>query len=277
MRKISTLASNAAAGPPEGMKMYAFTCGTVKMDKSWITAGRGMGQIVDIPVPMFLISHPKGLVIFDTGMHPDVAEDALKYYGIAPFVNDIQPVMKPDWAINRQIEKLGFRLEDVKYVILSHLHFDHAGGMTLFPNSTFILREEELRSAWWPESYLRGYSYKDYKDTREYKFIRLGDEEYDVFGDGALICIDTKGHTPGHQALILNLPNSGMIVLTGDACYTRENLEERIVPGILWNPGLAIKAIDRFKFFQERYKAYIITGHDSDGWEKVKKAPEYYD
>jgi len=272
---ILLLTSVALAGPPAGMKMYAMSSGTLDLDKGWLTAGRDMGKWITIPVPMFLIDHPKGLFIYDTGMHPQVAVDALKYWG--PVAKVFIPHMKPSQAIDKQIKALGYKLSDVKYVALSHMHLDHAGGMTLLPDATFIIRKAELQTAWWPESFQRGaYMLKDFQDTRGYKYIELGDEDYDVFGDGSVVLIDTKGHTQGHQSTVVTLRKSGKIVLTGDSCYMMENLNDRVVPGIVWDPVCAVKAIDKLREMRAREGAFIITGHDSDAWKQVKHAPKYY-
>jgi len=272
---IFLLTSVALAGPPAGMKMYAMSSGTLDLDKSWLTAGRDMGKWITIPVPMFLIDHPKGLFIYDTGMHPQVAVGALKYWG--PVAKVFIPHMKPEQAIDKQIKVLGYELSDVKYVALSHMHLDHAGGMCLLPHATFIVRKAELQTAWWPESFQRGaYILKDYQDTRGYKFIELGNEDYDVFGDGSVVLIDSKGHTQGHQSVVVTLPKSGKFVLTGDSCYMKENIDERVVPGIVWDPVWAIKTIDKMRDLRKR-GAHVIVGHDPDAWKEVKHAPAYYE
>jgi len=272
---ILLLTSVALAGPPAGMKMYAMSSGTLDLDKSWLTAGRDMGKWITIPVPMFLIDHPKGVLLYDTGMNPQVAVGALKYWG--PVAKVFIPHMKPEQAIDKQIKALGYKLSDVKYVALSHMHLDHAGGMTCLPDATFIVRKAELQTAWWPESFQRGaYILKDFQDTRGYKYMELGNEDYDVFGDGSVVLIDSKGHTQGHQSVVVTLPKSGKFVLTGDSCYMKENIDERVVPGIVWDPVWAIKTIDKMRELRKR-GAHVIVGHDPDAWEEVKHAPAYYD
>ncbi len=95
----------------------------------------GSEQMMDIPVPSFLIEHPKGLVLFDTGVNPRVAEDPEGYWGAAAkFVN---VKCTPDLIVDRQIRQHGYRPEDVTHVVVSHLHLDHAGGLALFPNAEF--------------------------------------------------------------------------------------------------------------------------------------------
>ena len=250
------------------MKLYVLDGGHVYVpDTSHFTPERNMGVPITIPLSMFLIDHPKGLVVFDTGLNVDNLPEAMR--------NDAHST--PDQRIDRQMARLGYRPEDVKYVILSHMHVDHVGGMTLFPDATFIVRKEELRMAWWPESYEGGYFFIDYKNTRGYKYLQpRDDEEVDVFFDRSLILIDTKGHSRGHQSLIVNLPKSGRIVLAGDAVQVAANLSEAILPGICWNSEMAVRSIEKLQHMQKE-GMQIILGHDPVSFEHLRIAPEYYE
>ncbi len=176
------------------MKLYIFDGGHAHLpDMNHLTPDRNVGKPITIPLLMFLIDHPKGLVVFDTGVDTDVALD---------------PVLEtsPDRRIDRQIARLGYEPRDVKYVVLSHLHLDHVGCMHLFPHATFVVRRQELRAAWWPDAYERGYDFDGLLRTRSLTYLQPGaDEAFDVFQDGSLVCIDTKGHTEGHQSLVVRL------------------------------------------------------------------------
>lgn len=262
---------NKNDGSRKSMKLYILDGGQAHMpDMSHLTPGRNVGKPITFPFPMYLIDHPKGLVVFDTGFYLD---KELKSYRNVPG----QPDWKPEQRIDRQLIKLGYKPEDVKFVILSHMHKDHCGGMTLFPQATFIVRKQELHAAWWPESFQMGYSYDDFKDTRNFKYIQpLDEEEFDVFYDGSLICIDTKGHTRGHQSLIVNLPKYGKIVLAVDAAQVAEILEEKIIPGICWNSEMAVRAIEKLQHMQS-IGMHIIMGHDPVAWKTLKIAPDYYE
>ncbi len=274
---IVVMASSCYAEPPPGMRLYCMNGGFVDADKSSFTAGRDVGKIINVPVPMYLIDHPKGLVLFDTGMNPKIAHDPEAHWG--PTAQAIPPQMKPSEAADKQVQALGYKLEDVKFVALSHMHLDHAGGMTLFPNATFIVRKTELQTAWWPEPYQRPvYILEDYLASRGYNYMELDDtEDYDIFGDGSLILVDTKGHVQGHQSLIVNLPKSGMIILAADAAIMMENVDELVLPGIVWNPSLALDALEKLRLMREKYGAKVFTSHDPDVWQTIKQAPEYYD
>ena len=241
------------------MKLYVLDADMVTLpDTNHLTPERNIGVPITIPAPVvFLIEHPKGMVLFDTGM---------------------QMEEKPELRVDRQIAKLGYNPEDIKYVVLSHMHMDHAGGMTLFPNATFVVRKREMQAAWWPEDFEHGYVYADYKDTRAYNYIQLRDDEaFDLFFDGTLVCIDTRGHTPGHQSLVVDLPNSGKIVLAGDAVQLAVQLDEKgILPGISWNSADAMCSIEKLRHMKAE-GMFVIPGHDLGVWETLKIAPAFYD
>ena len=151
------------------LKLYVMKIGQINLpDKGHMTPGSGVGQPISMPAYCYLIEHEKGIVLVDTGEEnggPAVASEEEYCYN--------------------QIEKIGYKPDDIDYVVMTHLHVDHAAFMNKFPNSTFIVRNEELKAAWWPEKCEKGYVYDHYRDTRDFDFIQpCDDEEYDVFGDG---------------------------------------------------------------------------------------------
>jgi N-acyl homoserine lactone hydrolase len=250
------------------MKLFIFDGGRALVpDMSRFTSGQNIGLPVIIPFPMFLIDHPEGLVVFDTGINMDNLPEVFKE----------ETTSSPEQRIDRQMMKLGYEPENVKYVILSHLHLDHAGGMTFFPNATFIVRQEEMRAAWWPEEDEKAYVFADYKDTRGYRYLHLkDDEQLDVFDDGTLVLFDTSGHTRGHQSAIIKLPKSGTMVLAADAAQVGENLSKGYLPGGCWNTAMAARSIKKLQHL-EKEGAKIICGHDLPTFEQLRLAPEWYE
>jgi N-acyl homoserine lactone hydrolase len=247
------------------MKLYVLDGGRAHLpDMSHLTPDRNVGKPVTIPLLMFLIEHPKGLVVFDTGIDTDAEQE--------PFVE-----VTSEHRIDRQTRRLGHDPRDVRYVILSHLHLDHVGGMPLFPEATFIVRRQELRAAWWPDAYERGYDFDSLMRTRHLKYLQPGDDDvFDVFDDGSLICIDTKGHTEGHQSLVVDMPKSGKIVLVGDAAQVAENLDDAVPPGLCWNSQLAVQSIQRLQHMQAQ-GALVILSHELSALATLKLVPDYYE
>jgi N-acyl homoserine lactone hydrolase len=250
------------------MRLYIFEVGRVRFpDRSILSGGPTQGRPVTIPVPAFLVVHRKGLAVIDTGMNLDNW----------PPKNREDGEMKPEERIDRQIVGAGYKVEDVKYVIMSHLHGDHAGWMSLFPHATFIVRKSELKAAWWPEPFQWSYSFGDYVNTRNYRFVQLDDvEDFDVFLDGSVVCFDTKGHCQGHQSIMVNLPITGRIVIAGDAVSMSETLDQGILPGVAWNGEAAVRAVSRIQHLR-REGCFVLLGHDPEQFGTLKLAPEYYE
>ena len=253
------------------MKLFIMDGGEIRNpNKGMLTPGRDDGVPITIPVSMYLIDHPNGLTVVDAGLNKHNWPE--QYKGDTDAGTEQQ--------LDRQIEKLGYNPKDVKYVIMSHYHIDHTGGMSLLPGAVFIVRRSELQMAWWPPSReLGAYSliYPDYKDTRMYEYIELDDDvAYDVFGDGSVICIDTRGHSRGHQSVIVNLPETGKVVLALDAASLRENIDDNLYPGThCWDKELGLKSIEKLRKLRDE-GALVILGHDPEQWHTLKKAPDFY-
>jgi glyoxylase-like metal-dependent hydrolase (beta-lactamase superfamily II) len=155
-------------------------------------------------------------------------------------------------------------------VVISHLHYDHAGGAELFPDSELIVQQDEYAYAHYPASFFAPFYYRKNYDLPGYRWRLLdGDAELAP----GLTVLRSDGHTPGHQSLLVELPRSGPVILAGDACYWREHVERERVPGVVWNPTLALHSIKRLKTLARLTGARIFPGHDPEFWRTVQ--PEY--
>jgi len=250
------------AAPTPDIKMWQLSVGAIELDKGFMTAMVDVGTKIKIPVPAYVIQHPRGLVLFDTGMNQATADGNCANYwgqGLCGAFNSIQG---RDEVIDRQLKSIGFSAEDVKYVVYSHFHLDHAGNIKMFPNARHVVQKAELRAAWWPEKFQRAaYVLKDFDTTRDYDFIQV-EGDFDLFGDGTLVLLDTQGHTQGHQSLQVTLKNTGTVLLAADAIYTAEN-EAGVIPGITWNTNASMRAIDRLKQIRDARQGQIWYSHDA--------------
>jgi len=246
------------------MKLYCIQVGAFKIPRGFIAMRCENADVpTEMPIFAYLIEHPQGLVLVDLGQHYDL--------------RDAGSILEESDAITHKISELGYSPSDIKYVVMSHLHFDHCGYMCDFPNSTFIVRREELKAAWWPEVYdSGGYIFSTYEKTRGYDYIQLSDdEEYDVFGDGSIVLVDTRGHSRGHQSVIVNLPETGKAVLVCDAAPFREVVERNLLPGTCNNNQQAIRSLEKLRSLENRGHK-LIFAHDPENMPE-RLFPEYFE
>jgi N-acyl homoserine lactone hydrolase len=272
------------AQSPQGMKLYVFSSGALKIGKN-ILQNLGPQEEIRIPVGFFVVMHPKGNVLFDTGNNDKIITDP-GYWG--PFFKSLSPVNTPDVAIDAQLGNIGLKPDDIKYVVVGHMHLDHAGNVAKFPNSTLIVQRDEIRNAFWPEPGTAGpYIPGDVAPLRsdlgealpnKYKMIQLNGD-MDIFGDSSIVVKRWVGHTPGSQMLVVRLPKTGAIILTSDNVYFRENVEKNILPNVAlaYDPAGILRAYEWIRQMQATEKADFFTAHDPDAFKALKKPPEYYD
>jgi N-acyl homoserine lactone hydrolase len=257
-----------------GMKMYAFHCGGEKTLRSLFDPfDPDCGGTMQLPYFFYLIRHPEGDVLFDSGAHPALMSDPRQRLGEAADRSGI--VMAPGDDVAGRLGTLGVEAGDVGHVVQSHLHYDHCGGLEFLPGATVYVQQGELAFAYWPPVYQRGaFARQDFDAVRNWKQLR---GEYDVFNDGRLLIFPTPGHTPGHQSLLVRLDGRAYI-LTGDAVYDQEKMRQRRLPGCLWSPDAVIESWERIEEMQRRHDATLIVAHDLHWEESVRLAPqEWYE
>jgi glyoxylase-like metal-dependent hydrolase (beta-lactamase superfamily II) len=248
------------------VELYAFTCGFLTIPHGFLLEGE-KGRIT-VPVPAYLIAHPKGVALFDSGLNLETRVNPAAYMG---------PQGAKYAAFHfHEGEEIGARLramsiapEDVTHVVNSHLHYDHSGGNAQLPNADVIVQRREWEHALALPDDDPGYRKVDF-DTGQR--VRQISGEHDLFGDGAVTCFPTYGHTPGHQSLRVRTSRDEF-VLCGDACYLRRTLEELHLPGVLADREAALAALMRLRELQAR-GARILYGHDPEFWKSVAQGPE---
>jgi N-acyl homoserine lactone hydrolase len=262
--------SGGVAAPGYVKRMWALDGAKFTVNKSELVVG-GPNELVTIPTPAFLIEHPKGLVLFDTGMAPLAATDPEGVYGhLAAMLN---MTFTPEQTVDAQLTALGYKCEDVRYVVASHLHFDHTGGLYLFPNAEFFVGPGELRYAFWPDTPTKSYfRYEDIQPARDFKWREIPGIDHDVFGDGSLVILFTPGHTPGELSLLVRTPGRNF-VLTGDTVHIRSALETVSPMYVDTHPAESIRSIQRLQLIRDSADATIWINHDADDWAEFKHAP----
>lgn len=268
----------AQAKKPSEIQLYMFQTGTLRTKLKYIKMNQGE-EPFEIPVPWFLIKHPKGNVVIDGGNAVEVARDPRGHWG--DVVNAYTPVMDPADNCVDQARGVGVEPDKVRYVLQSHLHLDHTGAIGRFPNATHVVQRAEWDYAFKPDWFSKGaYIRADFDRPRvDWKF--LGGEytdNFDLFGDGTVRSIFTPGHSPGHQSFLIRLPNTGPVLLTIDAAYTMDHWEERALPGLVCSSVDAARSVVKLRKIAQDTGAMVVTGHDPAAWRTFEHAPrKFYD
>jgi N-acyl homoserine lactone hydrolase len=244
------------------VKLYAFTCGTLTGEFARLMEG-GEGQIT-VPIPVYLIEHTRGCALFDTGLHPESQHDPAGRLG-DHLTRLFKVGFAPGEEVSARLEAIDRDPAQIDLIINSHFHFDHVGGNALIPNATMIVQRREWDATLDPRlAELHGFNPRDFDIGHK---LRVIDGEYDVFGDGSVVCLPTHGHTPGHQSLKLRLPG-GNVVLAADACYFCQTLRERRLPRFVHDREAMLESLERIAAL-ELNGARIFYGHDPDFWRTV--------
>jgi len=270
------------AAPPPGQaqlnpKLYVFTSGSLGgFPKAALQIG-GQGNIDWAPVGFYVITHPKGNIIFDTGNNDKTITDPDGWWG--PLAKGFGLKMTQDDAIPAQLAKIGLKTDDIKYVVVGHLHLDHGGNVSQFPNSTLVVQNDELKAAWWPDvGYSLYYIPGDFEVTKKMNIIRL-EGDTDLFGDGSFRLYKAPGHTPGSQFAVVRLKNTGPVILTSDTVYMLESLEKNLIPPIpgTWNPKAMYEGYQKIRLIRDTEGAKLFIAHDPELFKAAKHAPDFYD
>jgi N-acyl homoserine lactone hydrolase len=252
------------------VKVYALSTGAIEMDRASMVSDLAPGQRWTVPVPSFLVDHPRGRLLFDTGVHCQAWLDPLGRLG-PERMKRLTVMSQAGEDVVPQLARLGLTPDDVRYVANSHLHFDHCGGNEFFPRATFLVQRPELEAARRP-GFLPGYNPSpiDFEHPLDYRLI---DGEHDVFGDGAVVLLPTYGHTPGHQSFLVRAGKAASIVCASDACYTRENMDRDVLPTILWNAAVMRDSLATLRKLRDQTGATMFYGHDPAQWASMPRVP----
>ena len=226
-----------------------------------------------VPCPAFLIRHPSaGAILVDTGLHPSITTDPRENFGnLAARI--ARPELEAGEDVPAQLRSRGIEPTEIAVVVMTHLHFDHASGISEFPQSTFILSEEEWTAASTDRRpALRGYHPPHYDHAFDYRtvdFDRGGVSSYatfgrtfDLFGDGSIRLAYTPGHSAGHQSVIARLSQRDFVI-GGDVIYTYRQLDDAPPPPRPVDAHQFRRSLQELRLFRREFPHAIITpGHD---------------
>jgi glyoxylase-like metal-dependent hydrolase (beta-lactamase superfamily II) len=260
----------SAQTPPKlsGVRLYVIDCGTIishQPERFGLT--REDVPDPDFSDPCFLVMHPKGILLFDTGL-TDAQVGRPIYENKMGYEGQLKTV-----SLKGELARIGVTAPMITYLALSHSHWDHVGNANDYAGSIWLARKAEYDMMFGPtatEAARKPYAALAQARTR---FI---DGDYDVFGDGSVLLLSTPGHTPGHQSLYVKLARTGGVVISGDLYhYTAERTLNRVPPReqSLETPASRKKVED----FLRRTNSQLWIGHAIDWYQGAVKAPGWYD
>lgn len=264
------VASAIAPGAEISVRLYALDCGRLELSDVGVfgDTGKPSGKAATFAVPCFVIRHPKGTLLWDTGLDEAIHEhkDGVKNPIATEFV---------DRSLREQLAALSVAPADVTFVGFSHLHLDHAGNANAFTSSTWLVGRKELESALakpTPGGVETG-RFSAYKSAK----IEPLDGDKDVFADGTVQIVQTPGHTPGHQSLVVRLAKSGTLVLSGDLAHTRDNWAHHVVPAFNYSREQTLASMARIdKLLADTHGRFIVQ-HSTEDFASLPKFPAYLD
>jgi N-acyl homoserine lactone hydrolase len=264
------------AQAPKSLRLYVLDCGRIT-GVSGDSLGFKPGELAnaDMITPCYLIAHPRGTMIWDTGEIPDSA-----------FQSGVSPAKQGAFTVDRpllpQLAAIRYTPADITYLALSHYHGDHVANASLFAGSTWIVQKGDRDAIFAPrptgEKKLGAVGAAEYfAPLAKSKTVLLNGEDHDVFGDGSVTIKFTPGHTPGHQSLYLKLAQTGPVLLSGDLYHYPEEITYKRIPSFDFDKEQTAKSRAMIEEFVKKNNAQLWIQHDYAAGIKRKKAPEYYE
>ncbi len=246
------------------VKLYVLDGGTILVNKLEVFSQDTTytGQSKQLADPYFVVVHPKGNLIWDAGL-----PESLVVENPVTDPSGVFTMQRPDSLIN-QLKSINLKIEDFKYIALSHSHFDHIGHAYYFKNATWLVQESEYNFITSDSEKLKKEDV--YNSIKELTNIKKLNGDFDVFGDGKVIIKAMPGHTIGHQVLYVEAGLKKPILLTGDLYHFEENRKNKGVPSFNHDVEKTLKSMTDFENFAKKNNAEIIIQHSKEDFKKLQ-------
>jgi glyoxylase-like metal-dependent hydrolase (beta-lactamase superfamily II) len=258
------------ADPQVGLRLYLFDCGTLK-DRDAVPYGLSREQVPprDLADPCALVVHPRGTLLWETGLHESVNQTAAagETRPGRPRAGD-----RVDRPLRSQLAEAGYTPAAITFVALSHAHWDHTGNLREQLHSTWLVQRAER------DSIFGGAPLPNQQDFAGADRVRtlILDGDHDVFGDGSVMLLFAPGHTPGHQVLFVRLPQTGPVILSGDLYHFAEELTIKPAP-VGRNAEQVAASKAKIHALMDETGAQLWIQHDRNQFAKLRKSPAFYE
>lgn len=250
-----------------GLRIYSLDCGQVHLPDMGMFSDTGEydGLPGLLAAPCFIVAHPKGTLLWDTGLG-----DSLAGQGRVTVEGGV--VLHVERSLKSQLQRIG--IENISYLAFSHFHFDHTGNANAFPEARWIVNRRELDAAMKsPSAFV---NVDNIKAGRGPHVISI-DGDHDVFGDGSVRILAAPGHSEGHQVLLVRLAKTGPVILSGDLYHTRENRKFQRVPAFNVSRADSLASMNRIETIARNLGARIIIQHDPQDFASLPAPPAFLD
>ncbi len=263
---------------PRTPRLYVLDGGTLESDPARYRLTKEDVGVTQLSVAAYLIVHPRGVLMWDTGAIPDddwtPTGNPVPQRLVLPNAQERRVTIRS--TLKAQLAAIGYRPAEVTHLALSHHHWDHTANANAFAGATWLVPrlEQEAMFADQPVGNVRPHTYGSLRTS---KTVVLTDNEHDVFGDGTVIVKSAPGHTPGHQVLYVKLAQAGGVVLSGDLYHYPQERTLGRLPTFEFNEEQTRAARQVVEAFLAKTRAQLWIQHDLSSHARLKKAPEYYE
>jgi N-acyl homoserine lactone hydrolase len=249
-------------------RLYVLECGHgTAPDQGRFSAGYNDGKPFDLVDNCYLIRHGRDYLLWGTGI-------ADKFSQVSSGVPSVGG--RPNWVVTKtlakQLEQLDIQPTAIRYVGLANSHLDHTGNLAMFPGATVLIQRLEWDFA---ETHRYEGMLEEARLKTDLPVMKI-EGDYDVFGDGTVQIIATPSVTPGNQSLLVKLPKSGAILLSGDVVHFQYGWDHRVVPGNVWNKEKTVASFQRLADVMAQNNAQLWIEHDKAQSDTRKFSPDYY-
>jgi glyoxylase-like metal-dependent hydrolase (beta-lactamase superfamily II) len=230
-----------------------------------------------LPIYAWVIEHPEGLIVVDTGETARTSNPGYFPWWHPYFRLGMRASVKPEQEIGPQLRSMGIQPKEVRWLIMTHLHTDHAGGLYHFPESEILVSRREYQVASGTMGRLRGYLPNRWPSWFEPRLVDMRPERIGAFAQsypltkaGDVCLVPTPGHTAGHLSVIVQDGDLSYFV-AGDASYTEQTMLDGVVDGVSLDVGVAQQTMDRLLSQVQRVPTVYLPSHDPDAARRLSE------